>query len=228
MKEHSTQAPPLSSKTGFTLVELLTVIAIAGILAAIVIPAVGKVREGANRSKCLNNLRQLGLAAKLYSMNDPRQSNPSMTVWHDQILPYLEYPEEISTLSALRDVPAKTAQGQVLWCPSVSYETADPIVQRDNSCYGINTSFYASGHLDNPDKRRTILDVSDHGAEIIAFLDANSRNVFHSTPGRIGHGRHGGNVNVVFADGHTESVPYSGDGSTLDPEWRVLFDGPDQ
>ncbi|OGV64941.1 MAG: hypothetical protein A3K19_10535 [Lentisphaerae bacterium RIFOXYB12_FULL_65_16] len=123
----------------FTLIELLVVIAIIAILASMLLPSLRQAKEKANGATCVNNLKNIHLAATLYgedydeyTMNHwPTWVSPGET-WDYNILPYLSIPDR-NTVSTKQTI---------LTCPSHFKRGGnDGIPGYWGFCYGINYHF---------------------------------------------------------------------------------------
>jgi prepilin-type N-terminal cleavage/methylation domain-containing protein/prepilin-type processing-associated H-X9-DG protein len=152
-----------SSSPGFTLVELLAVIAVIGILMTLLLPAVQAAREAARRMQCRNNLKQIGLAIHNYEATfgafpPPRTRRPGHNML-TFILPYLEQQVVFNRFdlsqnwSATINRPARDVEINLFLCPTApSNRTVN------------NRRYYASDYAvceyfpNSADRRRLISD----------------------------------------------------------------------
>lgn len=114
-------------KQGFTLIEILVVIAIVSILAAILFPVFARARENARRSSCMSNLKQIGLAVMMYAQdNDERypfssQARASLgSSWSSTAVPSGDFANSVSVYWQ-QFLQPYTKSAQVFYCPSNNY-----------------------------------------------------------------------------------------------------------
>jgi prepilin-type N-terminal cleavage/methylation domain-containing protein/prepilin-type processing-associated H-X9-DG protein len=211
--------PSPNKKSAFTLIELLTVIAIIAVLAAILIPAVGKVRESAHSAKCVSNLRSIGQTIAMYATENNGYYPWAVTKSYGAFSPV--NPEtrpdvgEIATMAGYSTdlYPEvefiKYNANHIFNCPS----SESTVSYRDYSLNAIVMGWGTEGHaiydrkkvLNLVDPAKIIL-AADNGADNAepanrTYFDVNN----WPFTDNIG-GRHNGKANVLFADYHIEAI----------------------
>lgn len=198
-------ALPRRAPRAFTLIELLTVIAIIGILAAIIIPVVGSVRQKARMTTSMSNLRQLGSAMQIF-VNDNKQTLPVNSTTHPTHYWYRELWKIIyagQTVPAMPPTPDTYDRyvevfGNTVFITPLMEDVASP------RSYGYNaylSQFTTAGAATNPATPLQFTHVANP-ARTVALGDSGSINLFRSNA----RARNDGLVFCVFVDGHVDKL----------------------
>lgn len=197
---------------GFTLMELLVVVAVVGILAAVLLMGVGKLKERGNGVKCANNLRQIGVALASYVGDHdgalvPGSEPEPGKMWYNVLEPYMSDGPEID--------PSSPNRPKWQQCPSKVF-TKNP--DRFSVGYGWNYYFFGLSFADGeytkwlygygarmstvqkPSQTIIIGDSMDMKKVTESF-----QNIYVYFAYDLFARRHGDRGNYLFLDGHVES-----------------------
>lgn len=200
-----------ASKKAFTLIELLTVIAIIGILAAIIIPVVGKVRDTARRAQCTSNIRQIATGMLMFAAENKNRfpanqaiEGASSYVWAYNLTRSKALPDRFvgwyCPVFALTDstIAARSAQWWSTEFPR-SYSICSPVYDAPNGRTGKSLSKI-------PDPSRTFMLTEWHSTASTlnsVACSVTGRDLLYNESTKLASTKHAdGARNFAFVDGH--------------------------
>ncbi len=233
-----------SRKPGFTLVELLIVLAILTMLMTLLFPVFARARERVNQTTCASNLRQIGLAAMQYGGDNDglmfhtlghADDSGLVTMWSFCWNP-LASPSQ--TVDASCGPLAPFLRSAAVWnCPAASSVQAASYFNPVPPLYGLNVAYarieVAQGHpvsfaqAESPAETIFAADCAVYSS-VYPSVPSWSRDVYlPSDHDPAVHGRHSGMANVVWLDGHVSArKPVSPDATTQALNIGDILKGP--
>ena len=236
------------SRRAFTLIELLVVIAIIAILAAMLLPALGKAKQKAHTISCLNTLRQWGLGFRLYADENtdfvPEEGNIGSAIndapsgnlneaWYNSVAKYIGQKSMVELYQSTPPVIPMPGVSGLYTCPAAPQPRKTPSFNWAYFMYGENNRLCVNrGTRTGPPpvaqtKLTSVTKPTD--TIFVAELDGNGASdtqiSLSGVTGQFAVGRHGGRGNLSFVDGHSASLKtndfwrVSTDGTTAPTEW---------